>query len=173
MSLFFVIVLPSGQRDCRRPADPARNAEPRLAALFSLAGLVRMALLFPDVREGGVVREEIAWLPSFGISLVARVDGFAWMFAMLIFGYSRPVPVALGLLAQCDATFDPQFDQCRPSPLPQSSRNCPKNEASSSCASSGNTFETYWSGRTTTIAPFERRMPRRSKMSGPFLRSGQ
>ena len=55
----------------------------------------------------------------------------------------------------------------------RSRRNWPKNAASSSCASNGRTFETYWSGRTTTIAPFARSMPRRSKMSGPFFKSGQ
>lgn len=33
-------------------------------------------------------------------------------------------------------------------------------------------FDTYWSGRTTTIAPLSRSMPHRSKMSVPFLGSG-
>jgi hypothetical protein len=54
----------------------------------------------------------------------------------------------------------------------RSSRNPPKKAESSSCASSGSTFATCWSGRTTTTAPFSRSMPRRSKMSRLFLRSG-
>ena len=87
MSLFLVIVLPLlGSAIAAVLPTRARNAEPTFAALFSLAGLVRMAMLFPEVREGGVIREEFVWLPSFGINLVARVDGFAWMFAMLILG---------------------------------------------------------------------------------------
>src|SRR5580765_309550 len=94
MSLFLVIVLPLlGSVIAAVLPTRARNAEPTLAALFSLAGLVRMAMLFPDVREGGVVREEINWLPSFGINLVARIDGFACMFAMLIFGIGLLVVV--------------------------------------------------------------------------------
>jgi multicomponent K+:H+ antiporter subunit A len=38
------------------------------------------------VRDGGVIRQEIAWLPSLGLDLVIRMDGFAWMFAMLVLG---------------------------------------------------------------------------------------
>jgi hypothetical protein len=53
-----------------------------------------------------------------------------------------------------------------------SSMNCPKKSASASYASSGSTFATCWSGRTTIIAPLSRSMPRRSKIFGPFLRSG-
>ena len=45
-----------------------------------------LALLFPDVRDGGVVVERLAWLPSLGLDLVVRIDGFAWMFAMLVSG---------------------------------------------------------------------------------------
>ena len=55
----------------------------------------------------------------------------------------------------------------------RSIRNWPKNAVSSACAFNGSTFDTYWSGRTTTIAPVARSMLRRSKMSTPFLRSGQ
>lgn len=54
----------------------------------------------------------------------------------------------------------------------RSIRNAAKKRPSTSCASSGSTFATYWSGRTTTIAPCSRSMPRRSKMSGPHLGSG-
>ena len=30
------------------------------------------------------MRHEIAWLPTFGLSLTLRLDGFAWLFMMLI-----------------------------------------------------------------------------------------
>src|ERR1051325_9986636 len=87
MSLFFVILLPLlGSALAAALPTRARNAAPVLAALMSLVGLVRMAMLFPEIGNGRVVREEIVWLPSFGINLVARVDGFAWMFAMLVLG---------------------------------------------------------------------------------------
>lgn len=40
--------------------------------------------LFPEVRDGGVLREDWMWVPSAGLSLVFRLDGFAWMFAVLV-----------------------------------------------------------------------------------------
>src|SRR5690606_36641850 len=62
------------------------NAESTLAGALSVAAAIWVALLFPQVQDGGVVREEISWLPSFGLDLVVRIDGFAWMFAMLVTG---------------------------------------------------------------------------------------
>ncbi len=87
MSLFLVIALPflASALAAVLPTN-ARNAESSLAAAVALAGLVSMAMLFPEIQASGVVREEIAWLPEMGLNLVARVDGFAWMFAMLVFG---------------------------------------------------------------------------------------
>ena len=40
--------------------------------------------LYPAVAQGGVARHEIAWLPTFGLSLTIRLDGFAWLMMMLI-----------------------------------------------------------------------------------------
>ena len=67
------------------PAN-ARNTESTLAGLIALWCTVQMALLFPEISQGGVLRHEIAWLPQFGLQLVLRLDGFAWMFAMLVLG---------------------------------------------------------------------------------------
>jgi multicomponent K+:H+ antiporter subunit A len=67
------------------PAN-ARNAESTLAGLIALFCTVQVALYFPQIADGGVLRQEIAWLPQLGLNLVIRLDGFAWMFCMLIFG---------------------------------------------------------------------------------------
>jgi multicomponent K+:H+ antiporter subunit A len=64
----------------------ARNRESTLAGLIALAGAVQVAMLFPRVAAGEVIREQIAWLPSLGIDIVFRMDGFAWMFSMLVLG---------------------------------------------------------------------------------------
>jgi len=64
----------------------ARNLVPTVAGLVGLAIVVPVALLFPDVRNGGVVVERVTWLPSLGLDLVVRIDGFAWLFAMLVSG---------------------------------------------------------------------------------------
>ncbi|MEF7614632.1 monovalent cation/H+ antiporter subunit A [Aquincola sp. MAHUQ-54] len=64
----------------------ARNTESTLAGIVALVGTVQVAMLFPEVADGGVVRHQIAWVPSLGVDIVLRMDGFAWMFAMLVMG---------------------------------------------------------------------------------------
>ncbi len=64
----------------------ARNAASTLTGLIALVCLVQLALLFPDVQHSGVLREEYRWLPSAGLNVQIRLDGFAWLFAALILG---------------------------------------------------------------------------------------
>jgi len=64
----------------------ARNVAAIWAAIISLAVLVQLAMLFPDARDGGMIREEFLWLPAAGLNLVIRIDGFAWMFGVLVAG---------------------------------------------------------------------------------------
>ncbi|HQQ70385.1 MAG TPA: monovalent cation/H+ antiporter subunit A [Alicycliphilus sp.] len=87
MSLILLVTLPflGSLLAALLPAN-ARNAESTLAGLVALLCTVQVALSFPEVANGGVLRQEIAWLPSLGMNLVLRLDGFAWMFCMLVFG---------------------------------------------------------------------------------------
>ncbi|WP_213878813.1 monovalent cation/H+ antiporter subunit A [Pseudomonas sp. dw_358] len=87
MSLIVLLLLPF-IGSCLAAVLPhnARNAESVLAGAVALTGAVQVALLFPQVAHGGVIREEISWLPGLGLNLVLRMDGFAWMFAMLVLG---------------------------------------------------------------------------------------
>jgi multicomponent K+:H+ antiporter subunit A len=62
----------------------ARSALAGVAGLVSAAGAAWVLALFPRVRDGGVVSETIRWVPSLGLELVVRLDGFAWMFCVLI-----------------------------------------------------------------------------------------
>ncbi|NUZ07312.1 monovalent cation/H+ antiporter subunit A [Piscinibacter koreensis] len=71
----------------------ARNLESLAAGLVALAVLVPLALVYPDIRDGHVIVERLAWLPSLGLDLVVRLDGFAWMFAMLVAGMGLLVVV--------------------------------------------------------------------------------
>ena len=64
----------------------ARNAEAWLAGAIALIDVAILAFLYPLVTEGNVVRAEIEWIPSAGLNFVVRLDGFAWMFALLIAG---------------------------------------------------------------------------------------
>ncbi|AVP57963.1 monovalent cation/H+ antiporter subunit A [Pulveribacter suum] len=87
MSLVFLILLPfvASMLAAVLPAN-ARNTESTLAGVVALFCTVQTALAFPGVEDGGVLREDIEWLPALGLQLSIRMDGFAWMFAMLIFG---------------------------------------------------------------------------------------
>ncbi|GAB2464201.1 MAG: monovalent cation/H+ antiporter subunit A [Comamonas sp.] len=67
------------------PAN-ARNAESTLAGLISLFCAYQVAMLFPEVVDGGVVRQYTPWLGDLGLNLHYRMDGFAWMFSMLVLG---------------------------------------------------------------------------------------
>ncbi|MFZ2858904.1 monovalent cation/H+ antiporter subunit A [Acidovorax sp.] len=67
------------------PAN-ARNTESTVAGLIALFCTVQAAFYFPLIADGGVLRQEIEWLPALGLNLVIRMDGFAWMFCMLVLG---------------------------------------------------------------------------------------
>ncbi|WP_305728962.1 proton-conducting transporter membrane subunit, partial [Pseudomonas sp. NBRC 111144] len=87
MSLIVLLLLPF-VGSCLAAVLPhnARNAESILAGLVALVGTVQVALLYPQVAHGGVIREEFLWLPSLGLNLVLRMDGFAWLFSLLVLG---------------------------------------------------------------------------------------
>jgi multicomponent K+:H+ antiporter subunit A len=87
MSLGLLLALPFlGSAVAALLPTNARNLASIWAALVALATAVPLALRFPQVADGGVLAERIAWLPSLGVDLVLRLDGFAWMFTMLVAG---------------------------------------------------------------------------------------
>ena len=88
MPLIFLILLPfmGSLLAAVLPAN-ARNTESTLAGLIALFCTVQAALCFPQIVDGGVLRQEIERLPALGLNLVLRPDGFAWMFCMLILGH--------------------------------------------------------------------------------------
>ncbi|MDR8384428.1 monovalent cation/H+ antiporter subunit A [Pseudomonas sp. JL2] len=87
MSLIVLLLLPFiGSCVAALLPHNARNAESLLAGLVALVGTVQVALLYPQIADGGVIREEYFWLPSLGLNVVLRLDGFAWLFAMLVLG---------------------------------------------------------------------------------------
>ena len=87
MPLIFLILLPfiGSLLAAVLPAN-ARNTESTLAGLIALGCAVQTAMYFPDIASGNVLRQEVAWLPALGLNLVVRMDGFAWMFCMLVLG---------------------------------------------------------------------------------------
>jgi len=85
MSLILILALPFLGSLCAAflPSN-ARNAEAWLAGLVSLACAVLVILQFPDVRAGGVVHAVVSWAPSLGLDFTLRMDGYAWLFALIV-----------------------------------------------------------------------------------------
>src|SRR5690625_1382692 len=63
----------------------ARNVAVVLGGCIAFAGVVLTVMALPTIGTGEVARHEIAWMPSLGLDLTLRMDGFAWMFLALIY----------------------------------------------------------------------------------------
>ncbi len=76
MGALFAMLLPSN----------ARNAEAWLAGTVAFAALVLAIAAYPGVTAGGLIRANIEWVPELGLDVALRMDGFAWLFCLLISG---------------------------------------------------------------------------------------
>ncbi len=57
-----------------------------LAGAVALGGCALVAIAAPTIFAGGVIRWSIPWLPELGLNFGFRMDGLAWLFALLICG---------------------------------------------------------------------------------------
>ncbi|WP_310219389.1 monovalent cation/H+ antiporter subunit A [Neorhizobium sp. 2083] len=57
-----------------------------VAGATALLSLLIVASFYPGVTNGGILRFEGTWLPQLGLNFTLRLDGFAWLFSMLIAG---------------------------------------------------------------------------------------
>ncbi|GAA4422125.1 monovalent cation/H+ antiporter subunit A [Acidovorax lacteus] len=64
----------------------ARNTESTLAGVIALFCSVQLALCFPQIAAGEVLQETVPWMAAAGLVWHIRIDGFAWMFGMLVLG---------------------------------------------------------------------------------------
>ena len=64
----------------------ARSAAASLGGAVALAGLLAAFQCYGDVAAGHVVRLTIPWLPAGGVDFALRMDGYAWMFSVLVTG---------------------------------------------------------------------------------------
>ena len=85
MLLTLIVALPFLGSICAAllPAS-ARDAGAWLAGAVAVACMVLVASLYPDVMNGGVVRLAIPWMPQFDLDVYFRMDGYAWLFALLV-----------------------------------------------------------------------------------------
>jgi len=83
--LTLIVLLPFAGSLCAAllPAN-ARNAAVWLAGTVALACTALVVLHYPQVTDSGIARASIPWLPQHGLELSFRMDGFAWLFALLV-----------------------------------------------------------------------------------------
>lgn len=87
MSLALIIFLPFLGSLCAAFLPPnARNAEAWLAGIVALAVSALILSLYPQVVDQGVLRWELPWAPTLDLGISLRMDGFAWLFALLVSG---------------------------------------------------------------------------------------
>ncbi|WP_288947726.1 monovalent cation/H+ antiporter subunit A [uncultured Paracoccus sp.] len=64
----------------------ARNAEAWLAGLTMIVALVILGVLYPAVTDGQSITGTFEWVSSVGLDLTFRIDGFSWLFMVLVAG---------------------------------------------------------------------------------------
>jgi multicomponent K+:H+ antiporter subunit A len=87
MLLIAVIALPfAGSLLAALLATNARNAEAWLAGAVAFIALVLVAAAYPDIANGGSIQKRFEWVPDLGLDFSLRMDGFAWLLAVLVTG---------------------------------------------------------------------------------------
>lgn len=71
----------------------AKNNEAFFAGAIALFGLLLTIMLFPAVSNGRVGHLNLSWMPEWGLNFTLRMDGFAWLFSLLITGIGLLVVV--------------------------------------------------------------------------------
>src|SRR5690349_232235 len=64
----------------------ARSAAASLGGAVALAALLAASQCYGDVAAGRDVRFTIPWLPAGGVDFALRMDGYAWMFSVVVTG---------------------------------------------------------------------------------------
>ncbi|MDQ0303194.1 monovalent cation/H+ antiporter subunit A [Ancylobacter polymorphus] len=64
----------------------ARNTAAILAGSVAVAGIGISVWLYTSLADGAPVQFWLSWLPMLGLDFTLRLDGLAWLFALLIFG---------------------------------------------------------------------------------------
>jgi multicomponent K+:H+ antiporter subunit A len=64
----------------------ARNGAAFLAGTVALCCTALTAIHYPAVHRGAVLRTGVEWIPTLGLDFTLRMDGYTWLFTMLVTG---------------------------------------------------------------------------------------
>src|SRR5690606_29320519 len=85
MSLVVILVLPfAGSIIAALLPANARTLEAWLAGLVAIICSVLVFSQLPGIFDGHVVKTVIPWMPSLGVDFTLRMDGYSWLFSMII-----------------------------------------------------------------------------------------
>lgn len=71
----------------------AKNNEAWFVGAIALLALFCTIMLYPVISTDNIVRLDIVWLPQWGLNFTLRMDGFSWLFSLLITGIGLLVVV--------------------------------------------------------------------------------
>ena len=87
MRLCLIVILPFIASLCAAfMTSGSRKVASWIAGSVALASTMLAASLYPAIADGEVIRFVASWAPQYGLEFNLRMDGFAWMFTMLVSG---------------------------------------------------------------------------------------
>ncbi|MFA5522380.1 MAG: monovalent cation/H+ antiporter subunit A [Castellaniella sp.] len=85
MLLILLLALPfAGSAIAAFLPSNARNLEAWLAGFVALVCAMVVIIHFPAVQAGQVPSVSMAWLPGLGVNFSIRLDGYAWLFSLIV-----------------------------------------------------------------------------------------
>lgn len=85
MLLTLILAIPFAGSLCAAllPAT-ARRSGAWIAGISALACLALTLALTPELAASGLIKLSIPWIPSQGVDLTLRLDGYAWLFSIIV-----------------------------------------------------------------------------------------
>ncbi|MGX9936637.1 monovalent cation/H+ antiporter subunit A [Advenella kashmirensis] len=85
MSLILLLILPFlGSILVGLLPVHVRSPEAWMAGIIAVIGALITLSFLPDMLQGNTVVQTLEWVPSYKLNLVFRMDGYAWLFSLLI-----------------------------------------------------------------------------------------
>lgn len=92
--LFLLVLIPFIGSVIAGLARPAHRTQVTwFTGILSFLLFIVVLAFYPLISHGKVVTATMRWLPEYGLNFVLRMDGFAWLFAVLITGIGMLVVV--------------------------------------------------------------------------------